>query len=140
MSQRKTKRKFLRGQDLVAALSTMPSVSVKFMVGNIAFSIPKDQAITMVKFGTHFEGEFWNGRVYKLREFDPRTPNICIPSYRDGRAMIQPIAVTNKTVDLWTKIFKAKAVAQANASCRHLFHLLRRKKLCKAFEQFGRCN
>ena len=102
---KKPKRQILRGSDLLQALKAMRSdYTIKMMVWDKVFHISVKMAISIVRTST-YEGEFRRGYIVKMREIDNRISNAHDHKFRDGRACLQFVAISPKTVDLWDKSF-----------------------------------
>lgn len=76
--------------------------------GNLIGYVSVPKAAMMVREG-NFVGKCGSRRVYHIKRVDKRH-NPWVPSYRVGRAMLQPIPVTSKTVRLWDRHFKMEEV------------------------------
>jgi hypothetical protein len=102
---KKLKREILRSVALLQALKAMcPDHTIKLLIENKLFHISVKQACVMVQ-SSSYEGEYRHGRVFKMRCVDNRKRNEHDRNFRDGRACLQFVPVTKKTVDLWDKCF-----------------------------------
>lgn len=98
---KKRPRQILRGIDLLQALLSMrPDFIIRVVIEEKAFQLCVKMAIHMVR-SLSCEGEFRNGKVRKMRAIDHRRSNAHDHTFRDGRACLQFVAVTRKTVCLW---------------------------------------
>ena len=87
------------------ALKAMrPDCFLKMMVGDKVFHITVKMAVAITR-TAGYEGEFRHGRVFKMREIADTRVIVHDHRFRDGRACLQFVPVTKKTVDLWEHIF-----------------------------------
>ena len=107
---------YIRGAELLAELhrfcsrTVTPAVKTLLLGVNQYHPLPANQVLLMVKAGV-FEGQVYKGRVYKIREIDPRASSLVKDThYLDDRAVIRfhtdqtqiPVGWQNKRkADLW---------------------------------------
>ena len=80
--------KILRGDDLIAALSITLTEVKWYRDGQPDRSVSPQIALALVKSGIYI-GKARTGRVFYIREVDPRPVPVRDDSYWDGRAVIR---------------------------------------------------
>ena len=111
----KNTRVFLRGAELRTAIAAMSAPVLKYVLradldspdARRSFEVSKEIACLMVKTG-NFEGLLRRGRVIKIWDLDTRRPQVHDASFRDGRATLQFVPITRKTVKIWDQYFLSR--------------------------------
>ena len=114
----KNTRVFLRGAELCAAIAVTSTPVLKYVLKadldnpdeRRSFDVSKEVAYVMAKAG-QFEGRLRRGRIIEIWDLDTRRPQVHDASFRDGRAMLQFVSVTSKTVKIWDKYFLGKQLS-----------------------------